>query len=428
MVPTRTVRRMVARVTGVVGVGLAIAVLLAGCGGSVGGSDRGSAVGSSADPGSVPASSLDPSADAGDRSAPAAAAPITPLHAGERFETLWMPNAYTPNPPANGTDDYRCFLVDPKLAAAAFLTGSQFLPNNAEIVHHAIFFKVDERDVGQARALDAQAPGDGWTCFSGTGIGSQADQLRGAPWLAAWAPGGTESLAAAGTGTRMEAGSQIVMQVHYNLLATGGEATGSDRSGIRLRLASGRAKLQPLHTTLLVAPIELPCPAGVTGRLCDRDLAIFDTMRRFGSQAGTTVAGLNLLCNGGLAPKPGNTQHCDIKARQHMVVQAVAGHMHLLGRSIKVELNPGTAGAKTLLDVPVYNFDDQGARALVTPIAVRPGDTLRVTCTHDATLRSQLPALKTLKPRYVVWGEGTSDEMCLGVVVWSANPAIKEPS
>jgi hypothetical protein len=50
---------------------------------------------------------------------------------------------------------------------------------------------------------------------------------------------------------------------------------------------------------------------------------------------------------------------------------------------------------------------------------VRPGDTYRVTCTHDATLRRKLPELRPLKPRYVVWGEGTSDEMCLGVVIWS---------
>ena len=42
-----------------------------------------------------------------------------------------------------------------------------------------------------------------------------------------------------------------------------------------------------------------------------------------------------------------------------------------------------------------------------------------MTCTHDAGLRRQLPQLQTLKPRYVVWGEGTSDEMCLGVVIWT---------
>ena len=40
---------------------------------------------------------------------------------------------------------------------------------------------------------------------------------------------------------------------------------------------------------------------------------------------------------------------------------------------------------------------------------------LRVTCTHDATLRPQL--LPELPPRYVVWGDGTTDEMCLGIVI-----------
>jgi copper type II ascorbate-dependent monooxygenase-like protein len=356
----------------------------------------------------------------GQHSDPASAAPLTPLGAGERFQTLTMANPYTPNPPAHGTDDYRCFLVDPKLAADTFLTGSQFLPDNADIVHHAIFFKLDAKDVDRAEALDAQAPGDGYTCFSGTGINDPGQQLAGAPWLASWAPGVDESLAARGSGYRMEAGSRIIMQVHYNLLATNGKATGADRSGIRLRLAPAAAGLVPLHTTLLAAPIELPCPSGETGRLCDRDMSVFDTIRRFGDQSGADVAGLNLICNQGRAPVPGNTQHCDSTGRQTMVVQAVAGHMHLLGRSIKVELNPGTARTKTLLDVPVYNFDDQGARPLRKPITVRAGDKLRVTCTHDATLRARTPALQMLKPRYVVWGEGTSDEMCLGIVIWTA--------
>jgi hypothetical protein len=221
----------------------------------------------------------------------------------------------------------------------------------------------------------------------------------------------------------MEAGSQIIMQVHYNLLATGGKANGTDRSGIRLRLAPSTAGLQALHTTLLVAPVELPCPAGETGSLCSRETSIFDEMRRFGPDAGSTVAGLNFLCNDAKKPHPGNTQHCDRTAEQTMVVQAVAGHMHLLGRSIKVDLNPKTATAENLLNVPVYNFDNQGARALATPATVHPGDDLRVTCTHDATLRSLTPSLKSLPPRYVLWGEGTSDEMCLGILIWSAKPA-----
>jgi hypothetical protein len=393
----------------------AVLVLLAACGSG----------GDGTEPASTPAAAT-PSASAhaghtGHRAPPPP--PAAPLKPGERFLSLTMPRPYRPDPPtAGGTDDYRCFLVDPGFASTTFLVGSQFLPQNADVVHHAIFFRVPASDVAGARALDAEAPGDGWTCFGGTGIGganAQARSLSNAPWVAAWAPGAGESVAAPGTGTLMEAGSQLVMQVHYNLLATGGKSIGTDRSGIRLRLAPGNARLEPLKTRLLTAPIELPCPPGVTGKLCDRDLAVWDVIRRFGDEAGWTVAGLNLLCNNGRKPVPGDTQHCDRKISQPGYVMAAAGHMHLLGRSITIELNPGTKRARTLLDVPVYNFDDQGARKLARPVAVKAGDTMRVTCTHDATLRARLPELKPLKPRYVVWGEGTSDEMCLGVVVYT---------
>jgi hypothetical protein len=93
--------------------------------------------------------------------------------------------------------------------------------------------------------------------------------------------------------------------------------------------------------------------------------------------------------------------------------------MHLLGRSIRVLLNPGTSRERTVLDVPVYDFDDQGARQLVPPVRVRAGDVLRIECTHDAALRDQLPALAGTEPRYVTWGEGTTDEMCLGILMVS---------
>jgi hypothetical protein len=91
--------------------------------------------------------------------------------------------------------------------------------------------------------------------------------------------------------------------------------------------------------------------------------------------------------------------------------------MHLLGRSISIVLNPGRTDARTLLNIPTYNFDDQAIHPLDPPVEVKPGDTLRVTCSYDVGLRKLLPELKPLPPRYVVWGDGTSDEMCLGLVV-----------
>jgi hypothetical protein len=340
------------------------------------------------------------------------APPAAPLRAGERFVNVTMPQPYTPAAPNGGTDEYRCFLVDPGLTTPAYLTGSQFLPQNADIVHHAIFFRVDPADAGRARSVDAASPGEGWTCFGDAGIGGDAG------WVAHWAPGANETLLSPTVGYPMPPGSLIVMQVHYNLLATGGKPGGSDQSRIRLRLADGARKLDPLETLKVLAPVELPCTASESGPLCDRTAAIADVSRRFGDDVGSSEAGLVQMCDNG-KPVAGSTQHCDRPVRQPGTIYAVAGHMHLLGRSIKIELNPGTPGARTLLDIPVYNFDDQAIHPLAAPLAVKQGDTLRVTCTHDAGLRKLLPQLRTLPPRYVVWGDGTSDEMCLGLVIWS---------
>ena len=49
--------------------------------------------------------------------------------------------------------------------------------------------------------------------------------------------------------------------------------------------------------------------------------------------------------------------------------------MHLLGRSITVQLNPGRPGARMLLDVPAYNFDEQAVVPLREPVEGRVPET-----------------------------------------------------
>ncbi|MFC6016812.1 monooxygenase [Plantactinospora solaniradicis] len=363
------------------------------------------------EPGAAPSASASASSHGG-HGAPADIPAAAPLRTGERFVNLAMPQPYRPMAPNGGTDEYRCFLVDPKLTEQGYLTGSQFLPQNAEIVHHAIFFRLDPAEVSPARELDAKSPEPGWTCFGNAGIGDAA-------WVAHWAPGANETLLAPGIGYPMPPGSQLVMQVHYNLLGVEGDEVGSDQSGIRLRLLDGTATVDPLVTELLSAPVELPCAEDERGELCAREAAVRDVQRRFGAESGGQAEQLNDFCNRGRGPVAGNTQHCDHEIREAGLIHALAGHMHLLGRAIKIELNPGTAKARTLLDIPTYNFDEQSTRPLAAPVAVKPGDVYRVTCTHDVTLRQRLPQLRALPPRYVVWGEGTSDEMCLGLVILS---------
>jgi hypothetical protein len=397
-----------------------VAVSLVACGQPAPSAAPGSAT--SAPPSATATPTATPSAGHSHTSTPA---PSAPLRSQERFLTVGVADdlpgeVYEPTAPAGGTDDYRCFLADPGLIDDAFVTGVQFLPGNAAIVHHSILFRVEPAQIAAAEAKDAADPRPGWECFGGPGLPSTSanplDGLDAAPWLAGWAPGGRETLFEPDVGVPVSSGSRIVVQMHYNLRAAGSGPVVDD-THVRLRM-SASTSLIPMRTMLLPAPVELPCPDGATTGLCNRDVAVADVMRRFGVGSGRTVAGLQLLCAGDpAAPRAGVTQTCVRYVREQVTVRAAAGHMHLLGRSISIVANAGTARARTILDIPVWDFDDQSTRPLDKALTLRQGDTITVTCTHDPGLRALLPSMSDTPPRYVVWGEGTTDEMCLGILV-----------
>jgi hypothetical protein len=333
-----------------------------------------------------------------------------PLRRGEKRTTLTMPESYTPAAPYGvGTDDYRCFLLDPGLDQDAWLTGTNVLPGNPDVVHHVILFRVAPESVPDAEAKDAEDPQQGWTCFGGTGIAGEFDNPDDAAWLGAWAPGGRESVVRDGYGVPLDRGSRIVMQVHYNLLA-GQEP---DTSATQVRWTPRSNPHTAIHTMLMPAPVELPCrPGHDASPLCDREAAVADAVARFGP-VGNLANGLHLLC--GTLPEPTTTTTCTRPVTRPLTILGAAGHMHLLGRWIKVEVNAGTADAHTVLDIPTWDFDNQGAHP-VKAVHVDVGDSLTVTCHHEQDLRDLLPAFDGQEEKYVVWAEGTTDEMCLGML------------
>ena len=381
----------------------AIALALAGCG-------AGSEL-----PANLRGDAAHPTTHAAPPTAPSASATQAadvPLRSGERFQSIRLPADYSPEAPeGTGTDDYRCFLVDPGFETDQLVSGVQIAPQNAAMVHHVIVSKVEPGDVPRAQALDAADEGHGWTCFGGAGIAAvSGGNLDKADWVGAWAPGGGERVMADDIGIPLDEGTQLVVQMHYNLLA----GSGTDRSTVRLRLseAAGSDK-QALQTMLLPAPVELPCRDDRTKGLCNRTVAVADLKRRFAEDPATADL-LHLLC-GPITPGP--VQSCTRPIREEGTIRAVSGHMHLLGRAITVDVNKGTPQAKRVLDIPTWNFDDQGSIPLKKPLDVGPGDTVTVTCTHDQGLRDLLPAFEGTQDRYVAWGEGTTDEMCLGIVL-----------
>ena len=178
--------------------------------------------------------------------------------------------------------------------------------------------------------MDAADEGEGWTCFGGSGLATTT--LDDAPWIGAWAPGGKESVRTPGYGVKLRAGSRIIMQVHYNLLA----GTSPDNSAAQLRLAPGSRDMEELHTMLLPGPVELPCREKYSdGPLCDRDAAIFDVMDRFGPEGSDRQCALPPVWRQARPATP-------VAIHQGMTRSAAGGHMHLLGRAIRIEVNPGT--------------------------------------------------------------------------------------
>jgi mono/diheme cytochrome c family protein len=340
--------------------------------------------------------------------------------------TLQPPRAYVPHAPGGGIDDYHCFLLDPKLKQNMFVTGALIEPQRTGIVHHVILYEATGAQATAATKLNAENGGKGWTCFGGPNLPADLsatgaiDRLGQPPWIAAWVPGHTTNALPAGTGVLLHKGAKVVMQVHYNLI----EASGPDRSRAQLRLRPARTKLIPLQTHLIAAPVELPCPAGVTGPQCSRTQALQDEITKYGAEAAFTPYALLRLCGKTLADYPTDvgagkaiTTSCTRPFSSMQTIYGVAGHMHLRGRDISVVLDPGTPKQQTLLHIPAWVFQWQDVYYLRKPIHVTAADTVRVTCSFDNSKADQ-PVIgsKPLTPRYVLWGEGTTDEMCLAML------------
>jgi len=336
--------------------------------------------------------------------------------AKSKFYVAKMVKAHLPAAPNNGTDDYRCFLLDPKVTEDSVIKSVEFMPQKKNYVHHAIMFRVTQADVAEAEASDKN--GKGWPCFGGSGLGSMFSSFLTSPWLSSWAPGRGKDVSPKGYGIPFKKGEKLVLQVHYNLLAANGGKIETDQSKIVIEAIPAKgAKVKQLQVELFPAPVELACPPGITGPLCDRKNSLLDLAARTSTTSVFEAVGINVLCKyDPFNPKLSLISRCDKVMDQHLTVIAAAPHMHLLGRSLKLILNPGTASEKILLDRQNYDFDDQSSTVLKTPVKVAPGDTIRVECTFDPTLRQKLPALRNLEPRYITWGEGSSDEMCLGVI------------
>jgi Copper type II ascorbate-dependent monooxygenase, C-terminal domain len=354
------------------------------------------------------------------------AAGATDVHSGPKQTTIVLeaPTAYRPKaPPGGGTDDYHCTLLNPHLTHNAFITAIDFQPNSPE-VHHEITYAVPP---DLAAAAEAQNEGGrGWTCFGESGLdtGAAARALNGGtPWLTAWGPGHNLSKEPAGTGAPMPAGTLVIVQEHYNMLV-GDKPV---RSKLTLTTVPASTPLRPLRLSIVAAPPDIPCAPGVTGPMCNRPAELASVGQRFGMGQEALVDGLESLCGRNPSDPPvGDTTTCTWPMYASGNIVELAAHMHLLGVGMKFVLNPGKPTQQTLLDVTDYDFHYQRGYVLSKPVPVTPGDTIGITCTYNPQLQEELPILRKVPPHFVTWGDGSTDEMCLGLILMTPPDSVSE--
>lgn len=277
--------------------------------------------------------------------------------------TLSMPAEYTPqNPP----DEYRCFVLPWPRTRPTYITGFAIEPGARAMVHHVIPFLVPPERAAALEARDAADEGPGYDCLGE--MTESADMPL--DWLGAWAPGAGPQDFPEGTGIAVPPGSRVLLEVHYNLAVR----ARPDLTRIHFALddqVEREARLLPWLDQAWREGDAMKIPAGQ-----------HDVAHAFAADPTATVSD-----------------------GQPLRIHEVALHMHRLGTRGLLRIDRADGTKDCLLHIPKWKFHRQESYRLAEPAVLEPGDELYLECRWDNTTGHD-----------VVWGQGTSDEMCLGLL------------
>jgi hypothetical protein len=301
--------------------------------------------------------------------------PLPPVEGGlSRADLRLALPAYTPHL-HGGHDDYRCFLLEwPE--RARYVTGFDVSPGERREVHHMIVYVASPADAATVDGWDARDPAPGYGCYGGPS--ASGERTIPARLLAGWAPGSSGSDLPSGTGSLVQPGSRLIVQIHYNLQST---APRPDRSVVLLKLDDSvekRGAYAPVvNLGWLISPQTFRVPPG---------------RRVIHTFTGDPRPTLELLGS-------------ELDLRDGFVIHSVLLHMHRLGQRGRVTLVRASGRREVLLSISRWSFNWQRDYRLAEPVRFYNGDRLSIRCEHRNGTRHT-----------VTWGEDSSDEMCVGFV------------
>jgi mono/diheme cytochrome c family protein len=257
--------------------------------------------------------------------------------------------------PASATDSYRCFPLATAFAEDRWVRALDIRPGDRSLVHHVIVY-LD--DAGASHAVDAADPGEGYACFGGAGV-----EVSGA--LGGWAPGFGAMKFGANAGIRLPAGATLVLQVHYAPTETPSE----DRTAVGLYFHDATPR-----DPMFLVPV--------------------------GSDAFTIPAG---------AAAHEIVTEYTLPALLGVRVHAVAPHMHLLGRSMRVDADLPDGTGWGLVRIDDWDFHWQAPYRYRDPVPLPGGTVVTVRAVYDNSAAN--PRNPSSPPVPVSYGESTTDEM-----------------
>jgi len=264
-------------------------------------------------------------------------------------------------------DDYRCFVVDPQIAATKFLTGFEVMPGNINIVHHVLLYRMTTI-YGDTIAVqkDAAEVGEGYTCFGGPGLPEDDYELVGG-----WAPGTGAVVFPDDSGIEIEPNHKMVMQLHYNFSDT----TQSDKTALKLKLEDSVTNQGYMR---IVSDASLSLAPGQA-----------EVGHSYFIESGDLSSGNYQINFWGLVP-----------------------HMHQRGVSIRTEIVDTDGRATCINDIPYWDFNWQWFYFYNESVPLLPGERMKLTCVYNTSADTS----------QVYFGEGTNDEMCVLVMYGTRTP------
>ena len=305
---------------------------------------------------------------------------------------------------APGGDEFRCFILDPKLDKDSYVNGIFVVPGNDAVVHHVLVFT----DPGRKSLANAPDGSLSYDCFGGA-------RVANSDLLTAWTPGGIPLEYPSQIAAPVTAGSLLVMQVHYHPHSATDVAT--DATTLQLRFSDFAPKYNAV--TALIGNFSKGLVAGdglLPGPDDPTSGPAFVIPANASAHTETMQFTFRNLKAGGAAPR----------------LYGIGGHMHYVGVDEKVTISHADASSECLMQIPRWDFDWQRRYDYDLPIEQLPqlqtGDKLAIRCTYDNTMANDKVAASLLEqgisaPRTVVLGETTLDEMCLAslTAIYPAN-------